>query len=80
MGRLIIDGLTVLEDRAQGTNISWHVSSPFYFGGVPPGIAQTNIQVWGREEQRSRLKSPDLDLCQTSDLILQNPEKTYNSL
>lgn len=44
MGRLIIDGLTVLEDRAQGTNISWHVSSPFYFGGVPPGIAQTNIQ------------------------------------
>lgn len=47
MGRLIIDGLTVLEDRAQGSNVSWHVSSPLYVGGVPPGNAQKNIQVWG---------------------------------
>lgn len=46
MGRLIIDGLTVLEDRAQGSNVSWHVSSPIYVGGVPPGRAQTNVQVW----------------------------------
>lgn len=46
MGRLIIDGLTVLEDRAQGSNVSWHVSSPIYVGGVPPGRAQKNIQVW----------------------------------
>lgn len=45
MGRLIIDGLTVLEDRAQGSNVSWHVSSPLYVGGVPPGRAQKNIQV-----------------------------------
>ncbi|XP_047430027.1 laminin subunit alpha-4 [Mugil cephalus] len=44
MGRLIMDGHTVLEDRAQGNNISWHVSSPIYVGGVPPGRAQTNIQ------------------------------------
>ncbi|XP_039981143.1 laminin subunit alpha-4 [Xiphias gladius] len=44
MGRLIIDGLTVLEDSAQGSNISWHVSSPLYVGGVPPGRAQKNIQ------------------------------------
>ncbi|CAK6968191.1 laminin subunit alpha-4 [Scomber scombrus] len=44
MGRLIIDGLTVLEDRAQGSNVSWHVSSPLYVGGVPPGNAQKNIQ------------------------------------
>ncbi|XP_049913643.1 laminin subunit alpha-4 [Epinephelus moara] len=44
MGRLIIDGLTVLEDRAQGSNVSWHVSSPLYVGGVPPGRAQKNIQ------------------------------------
>lgn len=44
MGRLIIDGLTVLEDRARGSNVSWHVSSPIYVGGVPPGRAQTNIQ------------------------------------
>lgn len=47
MGRLIIDGLTVLEDRAQGSSVSWHVSSPIYVGGVPPGKAQKNIQVWG---------------------------------
>uniref|UniRef100_A0A668A1C6 Laminin, alpha 4 n=2 Tax=Myripristis murdjan TaxID=586833 RepID=A0A668A1C6_9TELE len=44
MGRLIIDGLTVLEDRAQGSNLSWHVSSPLYVGGVPPGRALKNIQ------------------------------------
>ncbi|KAF7645862.1 hypothetical protein LDENG_00196930 [Lucifuga dentata] len=44
MGRLIIDGLTVLEDRAQGSNVSWHVSAPIYVGGVPPGRAQKNIQ------------------------------------
>lgn len=45
MGKLIIDGLTVLVDTAQGSNTSFHVSSPFYFGGVPPGKAQINIQV-----------------------------------
>lgn len=44
MGRLIIDGLTVLEDRVQGSNVSWNVSSPIYIGGVPPGGAQKNIQ------------------------------------
>ncbi|XP_034068297.1 laminin subunit alpha-4 [Gymnodraco acuticeps] len=44
MGRLIIDGLTVLEDRVQGSNVSWHVSSPLFVGGVPPGRAQKNIQ------------------------------------
>ncbi|XP_071755332.2 laminin subunit alpha-4 [Centroberyx gerrardi] len=44
MGRLIIDGLTVLEDRAPGSNLSWHISSPLYVGGVPPGRAQKNIQ------------------------------------
>uniref|UniRef100_A0A8C5NHD1 Laminin subunit alpha 4 n=1 Tax=Gouania willdenowi TaxID=441366 RepID=A0A8C5NHD1_GOUWI len=44
MGRLIIDGLTVLEDRAHGTNVSWHFISPLYVGGVPPGTAQKNIQ------------------------------------
>ncbi|KAM4633602.1 laminin subunit alpha-4 [Polymixia lowei] len=44
VGRLIIDGLTVLEDRAQGSDLSWRVSSPLYVGGVPPGRAQKNIQ------------------------------------
>uniref|UniRef100_A0A4W5NB18 Laminin, alpha 4 n=1 Tax=Hucho hucho TaxID=62062 RepID=A0A4W5NB18_9TELE len=44
LGRLVIDGLTVLEDRAEGSNISWHVSSHLYLGGVPPGRAQKNVQ------------------------------------
>uniref|UniRef100_A0A674D4A9 Laminin subunit alpha-4-like n=1 Tax=Salmo trutta TaxID=8032 RepID=A0A674D4A9_SALTR len=43
LGRLIIDGLTLLEDRAQGSNVSWHISSTLYVGGVPPGRAQ---DVW----------------------------------
>ncbi|KAL0967338.1 hypothetical protein UPYG_G00251000 [Umbra pygmaea] len=44
LGRLIIDGLTVLEERAQGSNITWQYRSPLYVGGVPPGRAQRNIQ------------------------------------
>ncbi|XP_030626950.1 laminin subunit alpha-4 [Chanos chanos] len=44
VGRLIIDGLTVLEDRAPGSNTSWHVSDPLYIGGTAPGRAQKNIQ------------------------------------
>lgn len=46
MGRLIVDGLTVLDDRVTGSNASWHVSGPVYVGGVPPGKAQKNIQVY----------------------------------
>lgn len=45
MGRLIIDGLTMLEDIAQGSNVSWHISSPIYVGGVPGGKAQRNVPV-----------------------------------
>lgn len=45
MGRLIIDGLTVLEDRAPGRNISLLVQDPLYVGGVPPDQAKKNIQV-----------------------------------
>lgn len=45
MGRLIIDGLTVLDGRAQGSDVSWRVSSPIYVGGVPPGRAQKNVPV-----------------------------------
>uniref|UniRef100_A0AAQ4PY47 Laminin, alpha 4 n=1 Tax=Gasterosteus aculeatus aculeatus TaxID=481459 RepID=A0AAQ4PY47_GASAC len=44
IGRLIIDGLTLLQDRVQEGNISWNVTSPFYVGGVPPDRAQKNIQ------------------------------------
>lgn len=45
VGRLIVDGLTMLEDSVQGNNVSWHISSPLYVGGVPAGRAQKNIQV-----------------------------------
>ncbi|XP_076129263.1 laminin subunit alpha-4 [Alosa pseudoharengus] len=44
MGRLIVDGLTVLDDRVTGINASWHVSGSVYVGGVPPEKAQKNIQ------------------------------------
>uniref|UniRef100_A0A671QHU2 Laminin, alpha 4 n=1 Tax=Sinocyclocheilus anshuiensis TaxID=1608454 RepID=A0A671QHU2_9TELE len=43
-GRLIIDGLTVLEDRAPGGNISLLVQDPLFVGGVPPDQAKKNIQ------------------------------------
>ncbi|XP_051781199.1 laminin subunit alpha-4 [Erpetoichthys calabaricus] len=44
-GRLIIDGLKVLEDRILTADASWHVTDPFYVGGVPPGKAHKNIQI-----------------------------------
>ncbi|KAM3603251.1 uncharacterized protein V6R79_019351 [Siganus canaliculatus] len=43
LGRLIIDGLTPLEDRVEGSIAPLHVSSPIYVGGVPPGTAQKNV-------------------------------------
>lgn len=46
MGRLVTDGLNVLEDRVDGRNVPWNVSSPFFIGGVPPGRAQRNLQVF----------------------------------
>uniref|UniRef100_A0AAY4BPY9 Laminin, alpha 4 n=1 Tax=Denticeps clupeoides TaxID=299321 RepID=A0AAY4BPY9_9TELE len=44
MGRLITDGLNVLEDRAPGGNTSWHVGGSLFVGGVPPGRAQKTLQ------------------------------------
>ncbi|RXM29234.1 Laminin subunit alpha-4 [Acipenser ruthenus] len=44
-GRLIIDGLRVLEDTVPEAGAPWHVSGVFYVGGVPPGKAHKNIQV-----------------------------------
>ncbi|XP_041661405.1 laminin subunit alpha-4 [Cheilinus undulatus] len=61
MGRLIIDGLTVLEDRAQGSSVSWHVSSPIYVGGVPPERAQKNIQRNSLHSFTGCLKNLQLD-------------------
>ncbi|KAG7244185.1 hypothetical protein INR49_004258 [Caranx melampygus] len=61
VGRLIIDGLTVMEDRVQGGNISWHVTSPLYVGGVPPGSAQKNIQINSAYSFTGCLKNLQLD-------------------
>nr|XP_057924407.1 laminin subunit alpha-4 [Doryrhamphus excisus] len=44
MGKLIIHGQTALEDSVEGDVVPLHVSSPLYFGGVPPERAQKNIQ------------------------------------
>nr|XP_008118846.2 PREDICTED: laminin subunit alpha-4 [Anolis carolinensis] len=44
-GRLVIDGLRVLEDSLPSFDNTWHVSSPFYIGGVAPGKAAKNIQI-----------------------------------
>ncbi|XP_041831758.1 laminin subunit alpha-4 isoform X2 [Melanotaenia boesemani] len=44
IGKLIIDGLTALEDSAVGSNTPWPVSQPIFIGGVPPGRAHRNIQ------------------------------------
>ncbi|CAN9507589.1 unnamed protein product [Ophioblennius macclurei] len=61
MGRLVIDGLTVLEDRVKKSNVSWHVSSPFFIGGVPPGRAQKNIQRISAYSFTGCLKNLQLD-------------------
>uniref|UniRef100_A0A7N5ZX04 Laminin subunit alpha 4 n=1 Tax=Anabas testudineus TaxID=64144 RepID=A0A7N5ZX04_ANATE len=61
MGRLILDGHTVLEDRAHGINVSWHISSPLYIGGVPAGRAQKNIQRNSAHSFNGCLKNLQLD-------------------
>uniref|UniRef100_UPI00398E985A laminin subunit alpha-4 n=1 Tax=Pristiophorus japonicus TaxID=55135 RepID=UPI00398E985A len=44
-GRLVIDGLHILENSLNSPVYSWHVNEPFYVGGVPLGKAAKNIQV-----------------------------------
>ncbi|XP_026582311.1 laminin subunit alpha-4 [Pseudonaja textilis] len=45
IGRLIIDGLRVLEDSLPYSDNTWPVTTPFYIGGVAPGKAAKNIQI-----------------------------------
>lgn len=45
IGRLIIDGLRVLEEPFGGDADTWQVTGPLYIGGVAPGKAVKNIQV-----------------------------------
>uniref|UniRef100_A0A4W3H8M4 Laminin subunit alpha 4 n=1 Tax=Callorhinchus milii TaxID=7868 RepID=A0A4W3H8M4_CALMI len=44
-GRLVIDGLQVLEDSHNSPAFALHIREPFYIGGVPLGRATKNIQV-----------------------------------
>ncbi|XP_067402719.1 laminin subunit alpha-4 isoform X2 [Emydura macquarii macquarii] len=44
-GRLIIDGLRVLEESSPSVDDTWQVSGPLYIGGVAPGKAVKNIQI-----------------------------------
>ncbi|NXK62146.1 LAMA4 protein, partial [Sylvietta virens] len=45
IGRLIIDGLRVLEESFDGNTNTWQVTEPLYIGGVAPGKAVKNIQI-----------------------------------
>lgn len=44
-GKLIIDGLRVLEDRLPAGHAVWNVKAPLYVGGVAPDKAMKNVQV-----------------------------------
>lgn len=44
-GRLIIDGLRVLEESLLPTGAAWKIKGPIYLGGVAPGRAVKNVQV-----------------------------------
>ncbi|XP_072711807.1 laminin subunit alpha-4 isoform X2 [Ciconia boyciana] len=45
IGRLIIDGLRVLEEPFGSNANTWQVTEPLYIGGVAPGKAVKNIQI-----------------------------------
>ncbi|KAM4771027.1 laminin subunit alpha-4 [Rhinophrynus dorsalis] len=44
-GKLIINGLRVLEDSLSATDSTWKVDEPLYLGGVVPGKAIKNVQI-----------------------------------
>ncbi|KAM5256538.1 laminin subunit alpha-4 [Ctenodactylus gundi] len=44
-GRLVIDGLRVLEESFPPTEASWKIKGPIYLGGVAPGRAVKNVQI-----------------------------------
>ncbi|KAM4040294.1 laminin subunit alpha-4 [Anomaloglossus baeobatrachus] len=44
-GKLIIDGLRVLEERLPSDHAVWNVKAPIYVGGVAPGKAMQNVQI-----------------------------------
>ncbi|KAK2502817.1 hypothetical protein MC885_008054, partial [Smutsia gigantea] len=44
-GRMIIDGLRVLEESLPPTGAVWKIKGPIYLGGVAPGRAVKNVQI-----------------------------------
>ncbi|XP_075410771.1 laminin subunit alpha-4 isoform X2 [Tenrec ecaudatus] len=44
-GRLVIDGLRVLEESLPPTEAAWKIKGPIYLGGVAPGRAVKNVQI-----------------------------------
>ncbi|XP_055472145.1 laminin subunit alpha-4 [Psammomys obesus] len=44
-GRLVIDGLRVLEESLPPSGAAWKIKGPIYLGGVAPGRAVKNIQI-----------------------------------
>ncbi|XP_006157079.1 laminin subunit alpha-4 isoform X2 [Tupaia chinensis] len=44
-GRLVIDGLRVLEENLPPTGAAWKIKGPIYLGGVAPGRAVKNVQI-----------------------------------
>ncbi|XP_077875567.1 laminin subunit alpha-4 isoform X3 [Ictidomys tridecemlineatus] len=44
-GRLIIDGLRVLEESLPPSGAAWKIKGPIYLGGVAPGRAVKNVQI-----------------------------------
>ncbi|KAK1338098.1 hypothetical protein QTO34_001208 [Cnephaeus nilssonii] len=44
-GRLVIDGLRVLEESLPPTRAAWKIKGPIYLGGVAPGRAVKNVQI-----------------------------------
>ncbi|XP_063773222.1 laminin subunit alpha-4 [Pseudophryne corroboree] len=44
-GKLIIDGLRVLEDSLPASDATWSVDAPLYVGGVAPEKAVKNVQI-----------------------------------
>ncbi|XP_037698538.1 laminin subunit alpha-4 isoform X3 [Choloepus didactylus] len=44
-GRLIIDGLRILEESLPPAGAAWKIKGPIYLGGVAPGRAVKNVQI-----------------------------------
>ncbi|XP_035384879.1 laminin subunit alpha-4 isoform X1 [Electrophorus electricus] len=45
LGRLIVDGVAVVEQGLPNSTTSLHLQDPLYVAGVPPGHAQKNLQM-----------------------------------